>query len=130
MFHQETHNAIFKLFIKAGSIPFIFNDIPLFDTPTQIIGIDKTSKSLTIVGSLNKQLSQFHSDSITLGDEDSYDTMLINLIEDCLAAFKSRQMVYPSRLIVLRNYRHPTTNDEFQNEISLFKKILDSYHQP
>lgn len=67
-----------------------------------------------MVGTLNKLLSQVWSNFKVVGDTEDYLLIFAEMIEDLLAAFKSKQIVYPSRVIIYRYINNHTNSYDLQ----------------
>jgi len=91
--------------------------------PTLVLGVVKSDTTLTVVGSLNKEFSNFYNNCSTLESEKDVYVWLIEAVKEALATFKGLQKVLPRRVIVYRLFDQASN---FNLEAALISQVVTS----
>eukprot|EP00347_Sterkiella_histriomuscorum_P008943 403343143 len=136
LFNYKCGITLAKTLIKAGSTPFIPHQLQILERPTMILGIFRDDKGISISATLNKELSYVFSD-IVLIDKTNWELNFINLMEKAFCDFKTKQNIFPQKLIVYRLQQTsiPQTGEQvdheqiYKREIQLLTYLHSIYHQ-
>ncbi len=56
-YHSVVERIFAQIMIKTGGVPFVLQEVPLFDMPVMLVGIAQKDKEYALVASLDKEVS-------------------------------------------------------------------------
>ena len=104
------NKILIQICAKIGGEPWAVSELPLFEKPTMICGMDVyhkvgngTKSMLAVTCSINQRATKYWSAAKMQDEGQEISNVLEGIMEEALTEFKKKNGVYPEHLIMYRD---------------------------